>query len=117
MTILNVKNAQEQAKVLDLERALEQERKDAENARKADEAYNDLLRKYNSSIVRYQASQRTPGGITLSSSSSTFDGSYERSESTIISITLDDAGICAENTARLQAVRQWALGVGFKEED
>ncbi len=107
-TIDNYTLAQEKAKALALEKALEQERKDAQNARKADEAYSDLLGKYNANLLRYQASQRASGRIDLSSTSTTTSGGDSTSESTRISITLTDAGICAENTARLQVVQEWA---------
>lgn len=114
----NYKEAQAFAEKMSLEEALKKERENAENARKADEVYNDLLSKYNASILRYQreAINRQTGSVHLSSTSSSSDGSYTESENTTISITLGDAGICAENTARLQAVREWALGLGAGDE-
>lgn len=96
-------------------------KKDEENAKKAAKAdadYNALLSRYNASILRYQASQtadRSTGSIHMSSTSETSDGSNSTRESTEILITLEDAGICAENTARLGAVRNWATGLGFED--
>lgn len=105
---LAYEKAQKDAQVKSLNKVIEVERKNAEDARKADEAYTTLLNKYHTSIVRYQASQRSTGRVDLSNTSITSSGSDVTSESTRISITIDDAGICAENTARLQAVKQWA---------
>lgn len=107
-TVLRYENAQHEAEVASYKKVLEEERKRAEEARKADEAYSALLNKYNASIVRYQAAQRSSGTINLSSTSTVADGDYERSENTTISITIEDAGICAENTARLESIHQWA---------
>ena len=104
---LAYEKAQKDAEVISLNKVIEVERKNAEEARKADEAYAGLLSKYNASIVRYQAAQRSTGKIDLSSTSITSSGSDVTSENTRISITIDDAGICAENTARLQAVKRW----------
>lgn len=96
-------------------------KKDEENAKKAAQAdadYNALLSRYNASILRYQASQtadRSTGSIHMSSTSTTSEGGNFSSENTEILITLEDAGICAENTARLGAVRNWATGLGFED--
>lgn len=90
-----------------LEAVLKKEREDVEKAKQADEAYASLLNKYNASLLRYQASQRKANTIDMSSTSITSDGSNLTSESTSISITITDAQICAENTARLQAVKTW----------
>ena len=103
--------AQADAAVVALDAALKKERENAEKARKADEAYSTLLSKYNASIVRYQAAQRKTNTINMSSTSVTSDGSNFTSESTTISISIEDAGICAENTARIQAVKEWSDGL------
>lgn len=107
--------AQEEAKVKSLNKVIEVERKRNEEARKADEAYTSLLNRYNASIVRYQASQRPSAGINMSSTSVTSSGSDFSSESTQISITIEDAGICAENTARLKAAHEWAGKLGLED--
>ena len=109
------KGAQKEAEVKSLNKVLEVERKNVELANKADQDYSALLRKYNDSLLRYQASQRPSGGIHMSSTSTTSDGSHFTSENTEISISLNDAGICAENTARIQAVHDWAGNLGFKD--
>lgn len=110
ITILNYKKAQSDAALLSTQKAREQEAKDAIKAQQANEAYSSLLSKYNASIVRYQATaaKRPAGEIYLSSTSTTTSGSDSTSESTRILITIDDAQICAENTARLKIVHDWA---------
>lgn len=113
-TILRYDKAQKEAEALSLKAALEKERENNDKARKADEAYDTLMRKYNTSIVRYQAAQRTPSTIDLSSTSKTSDGSNTTSENTRILITISDAHICAENTARIQAVHDWAKSLETK---
>lgn len=77
-------------------------------AKEADASYASLLNKYNASLLRYQASQ------SRSERSSDYqlpasEGGYGSGQSSFISITLDDAQVCAVNTARLQAVHDWAV--------
>lgn len=99
--------ADKQAK--DKEELLKKESK--ANAEKADASYSTLLGKYNASLLRYKTNQSgtiqpdyhqlpTPQGSDGPSPSPQF--------SSTISITIDDAQICAVNTARLQAVHDWA---------
>jgi len=110
ITILNYEKAQSDAALISTQKAREQEQQNALKAKQADEAYASLLNKFNASIVRYKASasQRPAGTIDLSSTSTTTSGSDSSSESTRILITIDDAHICAENTARLKIVHDWA---------
>lgn len=110
--------AQAEAANIAYEEKIKKDEENAKKAAKADADYNALLSRYNASILRYQASQtadRPSGSIHMSSSSTSSDGSHFTSESTEISISIEDAGICAENTARLSAVRSWATGLGFED--
>lgn len=107
-TISNYEKAQADAALLSTQKAREEEQENARKAQQADEAYASLLNKYNASLVRYQASQRQASTIDLSSTSTTTSGSDSRSESTRILITITDAQICAENTARIKSVKEWA---------
>lgn len=85
------------------------------------EAYDDLLGRYNASLVRYAnrstASRSTPapeGGSagSIDSPSESPDVSNDLTvTSDLILITFSDAEICAENTARLQVAQDWALGL------
>lgn len=83
--------------------------KDAEiNAKKADTNYANLLGKYNASILRYKANQSVSKPTNSDQLPST-EGSDGPSSSTFISIPIGDAQVCAVNTARLQAVHDWAI--------
>lgn len=92
-----------------------------EHAAEQAQAYDDLLGRYNASLVRYanrgQASRPAPapeGGSTGSAdgpSSSTDVPDDLTVTSDLILITFSDAEICAENTARLEVAREWALGL------
>lgn len=104
----------------------EKVRIDEENQQKAEEAdvRADYWRsQYNAALLRYSKQAATEGTIHLSSTSEVTEGDYRSSDSTSILITLKDAGICAENTARLKAVNEWSKGYGdasqegLKQED
>jgi len=95
-------------------------KKEAEDAKKADAAdvrYADLSGQYRAAVLRYQASQREAGKADLpqspkGSASSDGPGGLAIVPTGSILIPQADALICAENTARLEAVREWALGIG-----
>lgn len=87
--------------------------KEAEaRASQSDAEYSTLLAEYRANLVRYKASQsgtRQNGNHQLPSAQSG-DGSSTGSDVLdTLTITGGDAQICATNTARLQAVRDWAL--------
>lgn len=90
------------------------------NADQADAKYSTLLASYHANLLRYKASQSgspatqhyqlpTPQGSDGPSQGSQLPGG------TTVTITLDDAGVCAENTARLQAVHDWAVDLPKQE--
>lgn len=88
-----------------------------ENAKQADTKYASLYDQYESNLLRFKASQSdlirsyrsliqaTKSGHRPSGSADVLDGQTPE-----LIITLADGRICAVNTARLQAVREWALG-------
>ncbi|WBQ15050.1 hypothetical protein [Sphingobium yanoikuyae] len=94
-------------------------KKEAEYAAKADEAdarYADLSGQYRAAVLRYQAAQRAVGGTDLpGAAEATQSGDGSGGGAVIpagdILIPQADALICAENTARLEAVRAWALSI------
>ncbi len=84
------------------------------NATQADANYANLLAQYHASLLRYQAHQ----GATKPADNHrlpTPQGGDRPGESTQlpetvnITITNEDAEVCAVNTARLQAVHDWAV--------
>lgn len=95
-------------------------KKEAEYAAKADEAdahYADLFGQYRAAILRYQAAQRAADTADLSSASQAAQGVDGSGGGAVIPvgdilIPQSDALICAENTARLEAARHWALSLG-----
>jgi len=94
-------------------------KKEAEDAKKADAAdarYADLSQQYRAAVLRYQAAQREAGKADLPQSpESPASGDRPGGPSLIpqgsILIPQADALICATNTARLEAVREWALSL------
>jgi hypothetical protein len=90
---------------------------------KADEAskqsnatYNDLYSKYRATLLRFKANQgggqRPNSGERKAAQGSAGPGGGAdvlNGQTDEVIISLGDAGICAVNTARLQAVRDWAL--------
>lgn len=79
------------------------------DAKEADANVHGLIDKYNAAILRAKAAQSAgsrPGSTSNSNGTTVFDGP---SEGTKLLISGEDAYICAENTARLQVSRDWAL--------
>lgn len=107
-----VKDAQAEANQKAEQKRKELEEKARREAEQADKRYDDLYSKYRANLLRYQASQRSSGGpsdryLQATEGGDGPGGSPELSEGLIISV--HDAEICAVNTARLQAVRDWAI--------
>lgn len=91
-------------------------KKEVEDAKKADAAdvrYADLSQQYRAAVVRYQAAQGRAGKPDLRKTTEGSTSSDRSGGPTIIPqgsilIPQEDALICATNTARLEAVREWA---------
>jgi hypothetical protein len=86
------------------------------SATKADANYSDLLVKYRANLVRYQANQNSGSqsyNYQLPTPTST-DGPSSSTDvfaGPSIRISIDDANVCAINTARLTAVHDWAIAL------
>lgn len=111
--ILDFKNAQAEAdaKAQTITATLTQRSKD--DATKADANYSNLLAQYRVNLLRYRTSQggtQQAGDHQLSTTQSGNGPSASTELSTLV-ISQEDAGICAVNTARLQAVHDWAIGL------
>lgn len=92
------------------EKAYEAERE------KADLAAADLGKQYRAIVLRYADAQRAGSGTNLpqpteSTASSNGPGGPAVLPQGAILIPQADALVCADNTARLEAVREWALGL------
>jgi len=110
------KKAQLEAELIETKKARQKENEYAKTSQQAAANYAALLSKYNASLVRYQASQREANTIYMSDTTKTSDGTYDISTDTRILITLSDADICAENTAKSQAWLAWAKESGLVDE-
>jgi hypothetical protein len=108
--VANFKRAQAEADALAKTQANSLKREAQHNANEADAKYASLLAQYRASLVRYQANQ---GGTKQADSNQlpATESGNGPGGSSFISITLGDAQICAVNTARLQAVHDWAANL------
>lgn len=107
--IKDFKNAQDLAATLAKTEVGQLKKENDSAVQKANQDYSNLLVQYRSSVLRYSSKSPTsePSGGQLS----TPQGSDGPSTSPSISITIDDANICAENTARIQVVHDWATNL------
>lgn len=118
LTMARYTQAQDVAARVATENKLRKETAD-ETARQTADADLDVLRaRYRAAVgqLRRQASplERAPGVADLPDASKTAqgaDGSGARAGVSRLAISADDALICADNTARLQVARDWALRV------
>lgn len=90
-------------------------------AHEADRNYKSLYAQYRANLVRYQALQRAAHGSGTGQASGTAQGSNGSGQGSVVPaptgpliITGQDAQICAENTAKLQAAHDWALTIKDK---
>lgn len=115
--ISEYKAAQAEANSLAIQTKQQDDEQHAKDLKDADAKYADLRAKYTISLHNY-ASAQTNSGVQRSDTTSVKDSTTESvdgpSASTNVSITEDDANICAINTARLQAAHDWALSDTFK---
>lgn len=91
-------------------KALAQKLKDEGKAKanEADKKYSNLLAQYRASVLRYKANQSSASSSGNSEFQSAPSSNGPSSSSSIL-ITIEDANICAVNTARLQAVHDWTV--------
>lgn len=103
------KAAAAQAEAKNLVEVKEIETKYEKKADEADARLTELRKQFNANLLQYASRPSgSSGTVRLSSTSPIAASGYTASDSTEISISFEDAGICAENTARLQAVKEWA---------
>lgn len=85
------------------------------DAKQSDQTYASLLKRYNASVLRYKAAESVrsrPRGSDSNSSTGVRQGASGDTElSAPITISGDDARICAVNTAKLQSLQAWALTI------
>lgn len=114
--------AQKQAQATALANKVKTEKDNAEKAQAADAANTTLRNQYQLNLMRYKAAQGTTLSKYLSRSGTATQSSNGSSGNTnlptviekgdnLLVIPLSDAQICADNTARLEVSRQWALSL------
>lgn len=110
--IKSYKDAKEQAedKIEETKRELKEEAQ--ANATEADKDYAALNARYRASLVRYKALESVRSGPASGQPSNPPQSSIGPNRDTELpaqlTISGDDARICAVNTARLQALQAWA---------
>ena len=113
----NYERAQAQAAIDAYAAKMETEKRHEAEREKADARAADLGRDYRAAVLRYQAAQGSASKPHLPVSAETASGGNGPGGPAIVSpgnilIPEADAFTCATNTARLEAVREWALGIG-----
>ena len=119
--------AQADAEVLWMKAIKKKEEDYAAKAKKADEAYDALVGKYNDAIRVYvdaQSKARRAIAASQGGSAESSDGpgknpfipdeAYVQPEldiTQVVVVPVSDLVMCAENTARLVVARDWALGL------
>lgn len=109
--------AQADAEVLWMKAIKKKEEDYAAKAKKADEAYDALVGKYNDAVRVYAAAQSKArataaapdGGSPTSDNRPGEDTEFLEVREVVVPV--GDLMICAENTARLVIARDWALGL------
>lgn len=111
--VQSFKDAQLEADKKAEAKRLELEKKATKDAQEADKRYSGLLAEYRSNLLRFKANQsggsRPNSNYDEATSSGPGPGQSTELPSGELIISMKDAEICAINTARLQAVRDWAL--------
>lgn len=76
---------------------------------KADADLATLTGKYHAAVLRYQTAKGTPNRVSAPSETKPAEGDNGPGGETVVSVA--DLMVCADNTARLEVAREWALGL------
>lgn len=112
ITDFKTAQADANAKAVEIQATLTKRSKD--DATKADANYSDLLTQYRTNLLRYRANQGVAGKASNNQLSATQSGNGPGASTELskwLTISQEDAGVCAVNTARLQAVHDWAVSL------
>lgn len=109
---LTYENAQKEYENKALQEKMRIENENRNRAKEADKRYSALLSQYNARLVRFRSAQRPVSDPDLPRTPGTAEGGDGPGTSTelptSVIITYEDAEICAENTARVKAIQEWA---------
>lgn len=111
-------SAQQEASAKALAQHLAEEKRHAKQAQAADTRVADYAGKYRAAVLRLasaQAAGRPSSGTIASASDSNTQGAVGPGGGSELLIPTADALICADNTARLQSAREWALSLNGEQ--
>lgn len=105
--------AQAEAAAIALSAKMKKEAEYAAKAEQADARADDLGQRYHAAVLRYQAAQRSGRAADMPGTAQSAESSDGPGGSPVIPlgnilIPEADAFVCATNTGRLQAAREWA---------
>lgn len=103
--------AQAEATTLAIMAKAAEEKRDEERRQKADEDYRALSAKYHDALGLYKAAQRKASNPDLPRETQAPESTNGPGESALVLVPAGDLDTCADNTARLEVARQWALGL------
>lgn len=112
----NYARAQAEATAIALSAKMKKEAEYAAKAEQADARADDLGDRYHAAVLRYQAAQRSGRATDLPGTTESAESADGSGGSPVIPlgnilIPEADAFVCASNTGRLQAAREWALAL------
>lgn len=112
----NYARAQAEATAIALSAKMKKEAEYAAKAEQADARADDLGQRYHAAVLRYQAAQRSGRAADMPGTAQSAESSDGPGGSPVIPlgnilIPEADAFVCATNTGRLQAAREWALSL------
>jgi len=112
--------AQAEAAAIALSAKMKKEAEYAAKAEQADARADDLGQRYHAAVLRYQAAQRSGRATDMPGTAQSAESSDGPGGSPVIPlgnilIPEADAFVCATNTGRLQAAREWALSLEVQQ--
>jgi len=112
--------AQAEAAAIALSAKMKKEAEYAAKAEQADARADDLGQRYHAAVLRYQAAQRSGRATDMPGTAQSAESSDGPGGSPVIPlgnilIPENDAFVCATNTGRLQAAREWALSLEVQQ--
>lgn len=112
--------AQAETAAIALTAKMKKEAEYAAHAEQADARADDLGERYHAAVLRWKAAQRSGRATDLPGTTESAESADRSGGSPVIPlgnilIPEADAFVCAANTARLQAAREWALSLEVQQ--
>lgn len=103
--------AQAEATALAIAAKAAEEKRNEERRQKADEDYRALSAKYHDALGLYKAAVRKASNPDLPREAPAPESPNGPGEGALVLVPAGDLDTCADNTARLEVARQWALSL------